>query len=299
MAYEIPGVVEVTKNILIKDNLINSVGKEYQSTHGIQSLYTENMEISHNDISDVPAIGISFGYGWNWTPDSKTSKNNKVLDNRVYNIGRVVRDSAAGIYSLGSQGSDDNHSVISGNYIARMHNDNAGLYLDEGTAHVTAFNNVVDVTNPDAPGYWAFIHGPGDGISDIPGEGETFDINFRDNYTTGKILRNCEMNYTTVENNTVVPNGKWPAKAQDIIYSAGLEAGYRNLLSYKLPERKGAELLANPGFEIQSEWDIFQPNGKPMSWGAVDAKIRAADRSEVNTKITRTGEGAVVLYQRR
>lgn len=53
-----------TKNIVITNNEIYNIGAEYGGSVAIQSGYVDTLEISNNEIHDVPYTAIHVGWGW-------------------------------------------------------------------------------------------------------------------------------------------------------------------------------------------------------------------------------------------
>ena len=201
-------VKEVCKNSTITNNYITRIGGYNYGAPGIQTYYTENAEISHNLIEEVPYSGICIGWGWTMARDSVTSKNNLVQNNRITDFAQKAYD-AGGIYTLGQQPG----SVISGNYISGQVNGYGAFYPDSGSADYTVENNVfedVDVS------YFMYTGG------------DRRNLTVRGNYSTPA---GCE---TYGEDCTVTPPAiylPWdvPAGAEEIISLSGLEKAYAGL----------------------------------------------------------------------
>ncbi len=164
---------EVCKNISITDNYIQRIGNGHYGASGIQTFYTDGVNISHNELYDLPYSGICVGWGWTNTKDSQTAKNNIVTNNYIHNYCQKAID-GGGIYTLGNQPG----SVISGNYITDQKNVYAGIYLDAGSQYFTVSDNVVDRTL----------------LSYLPGASAS-DITFSNNYMTSVPSINNGVNY--------------------------------------------------------------------------------------------------------
>ena len=89
-------------NALVTDNLVSKVAVEYLGGAAIFAGWVKHTSISHNDVSDVPWVGISMGWGWD-------SYAGSMLDNHV--DGNIVRNSmgsslndGGAIYVLGREG---------------------------------------------------------------------------------------------------------------------------------------------------------------------------------------------------
>ena len=62
--------------------------------------YVGDVNIEHNEISEVPYSGISLG--WGWTQTVNCMRNNRVHANLIHHYAKHMYD-VAGIYTLGSQ----------------------------------------------------------------------------------------------------------------------------------------------------------------------------------------------------
>lgn len=195
------------KDNFILDNRINQAGVEYWGASGINAYYVENLQIVHNELSNLPYTGISLGWGWSSTTDSTTCRDNRVAYNLITDLSQRARD-AGGIYTLGQQPG----TVVEGNVIRRMKGDYACLYPDEGSAFITYRDNVCDT----AP-FWLHLW-----INTI------HDIEIQNTYSNvaGKLNRGVNIHIA----NTVIVNGQnWPPEAGTILKQAGLEPGYEYL----------------------------------------------------------------------
>jgi len=120
---------------VVKNNFITMTGCDYYGTCGIAAGFTDNIQILHNYIYNVPYTGISVGYGW-----TNEEKMNILAD-------------GAGIYTLSKQPG----TIIKENYIHDLKKSSwaspwpmAGIYLDNssgGTLErpLIVEKNVVDV----------------------------------------------------------------------------------------------------------------------------------------------------------
>lgn len=80
-------------------------------TLGICAGYVSDINIEHNEISDVSYSGISLG--WGWTRTVNCMRNNRVHANLIHHYAKHMYD-VAGIYTLGSQP----HSRITENCVS-------------------------------------------------------------------------------------------------------------------------------------------------------------------------------------
>jgi hypothetical protein len=205
-----PSIQVASHDNVIANNLITDVGVEYWGAPAITAYYVNNMQIDHNEISNVPYTGISIGWGWSSVPDSTTSHDNHVSNNLITDLTQRARD-GGGIYTLGQQP----RTIIQGNVIRRMEGDYACLYTDEGSAFITLQNNVCDT----APGWlniWTTkIH----------------DIHVLNSYTNVQEMRDEGINIQ-IENTVYINGQAWTPEAQAIIDNAGLESAYSYLLDW-------------------------------------------------------------------
>ncbi|MBB1286481.1 L-rhamnose mutarotase [Flavisolibacter sp. BT320] len=133
---------EVSSNINITNNLVNDVGNEDWGCVGIGGGYLRNSTIAHNDISELPYMGISLGWGWSPTPN--VMKANKVMGNKIHRFARQLYD-VAGIYTLSAQpGTEISGNAIDSAYkapYAHLPSHWFYLYTDEGSSHITVKDN--------------------------------------------------------------------------------------------------------------------------------------------------------------
>ncbi len=157
---------EVSSAFSISNNLINDVANEDWGCVGIGAGYIRNSTIEHNEIYEVPYMGISFGWGWSRTPN--VMKNNKIVGNKIQRFARQLYD-VAGIYTLSAQP----ETLISENVIdsaykapyAHLPSHWFYLYTDEGSSYITVKNNWTPsqkyLQNANGPGNQWTNNGPG------------------------------------------------------------------------------------------------------------------------------------------
>ncbi len=122
------------KNSIVNNKLLNC-GKIHLSSTAIFTAFAEDTLISHNEIHDMPHIGITVGFIWS---DRPTSQKRAIVEyNHIYNCMKKLID-GAGIYTLGYQPG----TVIRNNYIHDILNGH-GLYTDEGSSHILFENNII------------------------------------------------------------------------------------------------------------------------------------------------------------
>jgi len=149
----------------IINNLITDVTNEDWGCVGICAGYVSNINIEHNEISEVSYMGISMGWGWNQT--FNRMHNNRVFANNIWHYAKHMYD-VAGIYTLGVQPK----TVISENYIHDIYHPSYVhdptwwfyLYTDEGSSYITVKNNYTEgdkfLKNANGPGNTWENNGP-------------------------------------------------------------------------------------------------------------------------------------------
>ena len=205
---------EVCKGNVISNNYITRAGEYNWGAPGIQAYYTEETLIDGNYIYDVPYSGICFGWGWINTPDSVTSKNTVVKNNRIENYAQRSYD-AGGIYTLGQEPG----SEICGNYLKNQVNAYGAYYPDSGSAYTYVHDNVFEDIDI------AFhIH------SD-----RQYNLTVEDNYSTNGYYVDRGENCTVDAPIVYVPTDI-PEKAAQVVKNAGLVGQYA-ALKLKAAER--------------------------------------------------------------
>lgn len=132
----------ICNGLSITNNLITNVTNEDWGCVGIGAGFVRNINICHNEISEISYTGISMGWGWNRQVCSMA--NNRVCHNLIHHYAKHMYDTA-GIYTLGSQP----HSFIEENVVRDIyspgyaHDPNHWFYLytDEGSSYITVRNN--------------------------------------------------------------------------------------------------------------------------------------------------------------
>jgi GH141 insertion domain len=126
----------------IFDNVVTDCGTEDWGSVGICVGYGREVDIEHNEVSNLPYTGISVGWGWNKT--ANCMRDNRIVANRVYHIATRLGDTG-GIYTLSSQPG----TIISDNCISDIQmsqyvpdpNHWFYIYLDEGSSFITVRDN--------------------------------------------------------------------------------------------------------------------------------------------------------------
>ena len=148
---------EVCTQQQINNCYFTEIGNEDWGCLAIAAGYVEDINIEHNEISEVPYSGISLG--WGWTQTVNCMRNNRVHANLIHHYAKHMYD-VAGIYTLGSQPKSyvtENcvHSIYKPGYV---HDPNHWFYLytDEGSSFITVRDNWTEgekyLQNANGPG---------------------------------------------------------------------------------------------------------------------------------------------------
>ena len=130
----------------ITDNHIHSGGRIFHSAMGILIMYSSSNLVAHNLIHDFYYTGIQVGWGWNYA--ERVIRENRIINNHIYDIGQGWLSDMGGIYTLSTQPG----TVLKGNLI---HDINAAvygaqcIYLDDATSYVVVEDNICFRTNRD------------------------------------------------------------------------------------------------------------------------------------------------------
>lgn len=148
---------EVCTQQHINNCYFTEIGNEDWGCLAIAAGYVGDVNIEHNEISEVPYSGISLG--WGWTQTVNCMRNNRVHANLIHHYAKHMYD-VAGIYTLGAQPKSyltENcvHSIYSPGY---AHDPNHWFYLytDEGSSFITVKDNWTEsekfLQNANGPG---------------------------------------------------------------------------------------------------------------------------------------------------
>ncbi len=222
---------EMVRDVTVENNVIRRPGNEFAGSCAISVYYTNNVNIVHNDIADVPYSGITLGWGWG-VEDVLKVCNNKLMYNKIYDVCKVVVD-GANIYTLGRQ----REGIIAGNHLVKSSDYRGGIYHDQGSSYFTDYENVVELEHiGNIRNHWYFAY-----------NASMIDNKAYDNFTNIEdIAINAECkDQVSVTNTTVVMDGNWPEKAIAIMENAGVEDEYKNNLAGI--ERKDFEIVKKGG----------------------------------------------------
>ncbi|MBN1184854.1 MAG: right-handed parallel beta-helix repeat-containing protein [Bacteroidales bacterium] len=133
---------EVCQFETIKNNLITDCTNEDWGCVGISVGYAQNVNIEHNEVSNLNYSGICIG--WGWTKTITCMKNNRVHANYIHHFAKNMYD-VGGIYTLSAQPNTE----ISENRIenlekapyAHIPEHYQYIYFDEGSSYIRSINN--------------------------------------------------------------------------------------------------------------------------------------------------------------
>jgi len=130
-------------NNTVAECTVHQAGVAFHGSIGVWLGFGAGNEISGCEVYDLPYTGISLG--WQWNPLPSSSRNNRILNNRIHHAMQFLGD-GGGIYTLGFQPG----SVIEGNDIhdilrSKLNHasDNNGIFMDEGSKGYLVKNNTI------------------------------------------------------------------------------------------------------------------------------------------------------------
>jgi L-rhamnose mutarotase len=145
--------------------MVSNTGNEDWGCPGISAGYVQGINITHNELRELPYSGICVG--WGWTKSFNAMRNNRIHGNYIHHYAKHMYD-VAGIYTLSAQPG----SQITGNRIDSIYKAPYAhipthwfyLYTDEGTAYYTVKDNWCPaenfLQNANGPGNTWLNNGP-------------------------------------------------------------------------------------------------------------------------------------------
>jgi len=133
---------EIATRERIANNLVTDCGTEDWGAVGIIVGYGREIDIEHNELSNLPYTGISIGWGWNKA--TNCMHDNRVFANNIHHVATRMCDTG-GIYTLSPQPG----TVIAENSISDIRMSPYVfdpehwfyLYADEGSSYMTIRDN--------------------------------------------------------------------------------------------------------------------------------------------------------------
>ncbi len=201
---------------VIRNNLVEFCGRDYNDAVGIYASLPEKLLIEHNEVRFLPYTGISLG--WSWLKETTPHRECEICYNKIHDVCLTNPDGGA-VYNLGTVSGSG--SRIHHNYTFNVGSPNgwaprcpmAGLYCDgPGATNVLLDSNVIRNCSS------AFQNG-----SHVEKPNLRYENNFwqceKEWYDNGA-LDGCG---AIVKGNVRVTNDNWPAEAILIMEKAGIE----------------------------------------------------------------------------
>ncbi|MDU1903143.1 MAG: right-handed parallel beta-helix repeat-containing protein [Dysgonomonas sp.] len=133
---------EICSHQTISNNYITDVTNDDWGCVAICAGFVKDINIEHNEISEISYTGISLG--WGWTKTVNCMRNNRIHGNYIHHYGKHMYD-VAGIYTLSVQ----SKSYITENAVEKIYSPSYVhdphhwfyLYTDEGSSFFTVKDN--------------------------------------------------------------------------------------------------------------------------------------------------------------
>lgn len=236
--YNPSDIRKLMKNCDVTNNYIHDIGVDYQSAAAVSVGFAADMDLSCNEIFNIPYSAFHIGYGWAKRFEN-VQKNMVMEHNFIHDLmGDGIYDGGAFYFNGNSGGSEDNYNLVADNYIRNQMDLNAPLYADEGTTYWRWERNVVDLSESmlwhnNSDPRWMLVYVPTIEHLKVDSIYTTTNNKYINEGAPDVVLSNIH----------VVPDAVWPAEAQQIIDESGLQEQYSWLraqqaerISTNLPE---------------------------------------------------------------
>jgi len=156
---------ELCHHETISNNLITDVTNEDWGCVGIGVGFAHDINIEHNEISEVNYSGISVG--WGWTKTINCMKNNRIYANHIHHFAKNMYD-VGGVYMLSAQPNSEIranaiHDLAKAPY-AHDPKHYQYIYFDEGSSYIRSVDNWTEAdkffSNTPGPGNEWINNGP-------------------------------------------------------------------------------------------------------------------------------------------
>ena len=215
----------------VSNNYVYNVATDYKGSAAISTGFPQHTKINHNEIANLPYSGIHVG--WGWRIPEKTGTDLMDLEIAYNHIREVQNDrlyDGACIYTVTPSMLNGPLNSIHDNYLLNNRDGYGAVYIDNGSTRWDITNNVIDFKDVSL---WemspASLHKPVTKerlryVNINTGAGTATKVH--ENYTTTNVKANTFWDYVEVGENYSYPDQEWPAKAQQVIAEAGIEASY-------------------------------------------------------------------------
>ena len=224
--YNPTDVRRVIKNNDVLNNYIHDIGIDYHSATAVAIGFAADIDISYNEMHNMPYSGVHVGYGWNSTTE-KYTRNINMSYNYIYDS--MISDVNDGGSFYTSSRTSGNNKIFN-NYLRNQGSDVAMIYFDSGASGWDILNNVVDVSKISVDAV------TGRGIDWSYAASTAHHLTYRNNYywEADETYFGINSTHTVQENNTRVWGGEWPEEALKIMEEAGLQEAYAGLKNNQL-----------------------------------------------------------------
>lgn len=204
---------DLCEDIEITNNVMHRTGLDYYGSPAVAVYYARRIKTEHNDIMDTPYTGITYGWGWgsSW-PKKNDVGGHSISYNKIEDNSNTVKDGGP-IYTLGEM----RNTQIKYNYLKNSR-DFGGIYFDSGSAMMTCTDNVLEDMEQ---GGNIFALGS-----------LSYGMTVKNNWAN---VPNAKDSFEAVDSEIELPkiyeDKNWPTEALEVIKNAGLERGYKRLLT--------------------------------------------------------------------
>lgn len=288
---------DICRNVSIENNYFHDLAIDYKSCVPISLIHSYDINVSHNEIFNVPYSGIHGESGVNTDRTGHTYNNNylsRVLNDVTYDGGSI--------YVTGKSGAAaEPWNEIKGNYIKNQMNGYAALYTDNRSSGWKLSDNVVDFS---MVGSWTA--GKLQWLLNIGSSNIFLDNNYTTTDGVNLIkdfwedTEHSQNDYIT--NTHLYEDAQWPAEALNIIDNAGLPAEYDARLNEKcrliVPAEN--EIVIKKG--MSKTVPLYGEGGKNGMFGNKQAFTMISDTPDIvtvnNGMLTgkNPGEGQIKVY---
>ena len=299
----------VTKNIVVTNNLVNGYGREFFNAVGVLVIHANAVEVSHNEIHDGYYTAVSCG--WRWGYDYNVTYDCRITDNLIYNIGQGWLSDMGGIYMLGVQPG----TVLSGNVIHNVAADPGqggyggwGVYLDEGSSQITVEKNLVYACGSDS----YHLHYGADNvirnnIFALSAESQIRVVSRYEEHKTADFTNNIILtdgktpvfsHMTDATAFTAEGNVLWDVSKGDKIYVTK-DSDYQKAMSLATAQRKGLigeNLVADPQFADPLAFDFTLAETSPAIKNGFEAWDYSAAGTVAGTTVGLGTPGGTTAY---